>query len=202
VNVLVKRIPILLSLYVGFLCVEEYQKILENKENLESRINPMEVNLLKKRKTVQDLKKYFKDIDEAKEKISIVANEFSKIQEKLPSEFDVSKFLADLKDSADRILINRVNFSPKDEKDMGFYYSRMIQVEMTATFLQMIVFLERIQNMKELINVENIRVSEVNEEQKGRYQLVSSVIKLETYRFNDKHSAEKEIKRIESGKKI
>lgn len=194
---LIQNVWIFLFIYIGYDVYLRYTSHQENLEAVKAQIPGINASIRTKQKKVKELEKYFSDIDSAKNKIKKVTEEVEKIQRRFPSGINDSVYISALKEFAKSLRIKKSNISSGSEVDKGFYFIKNFEFSGQATYLQFLIMLERIQNFEKLLNVSKITFSEINEKQKGRFQLVDAKISIEAYRHDPNHKESSGIEDIE-----
>ncbi|MCK5884540.1 MAG: type 4a pilus biogenesis protein PilO [Bacteriovoracaceae bacterium] len=178
------KIHLIILLLAMFFAWEKYSDHLINRENLESMIPALHGQIQKREKQLLTLKKYFKDVEVAKKKIELVALEVEKRQKQFPNEISDPKNLQFFSDTAKEINMRDVYLSPGREEIKGFYITKEYTLKVSGTFLQFLVFLERIENQTQLFNIKSIHFNQAEKKQRGRFQLINGDIKILAYRYN------------------
>ena len=52
------------------------------------------------------------------------------------------------------------------------------------TFLQFLIFFERVGNASRIYNLQNLKLSAVNERKRGRFQVLKGEAQIQAYRYN------------------
>jgi Tfp pilus assembly protein PilO len=187
---------LLYLLYGGWVVYEELQtKFEEVKQTI-----PVQKNKIKKnKKKLKQLNNYFKDIKEAKERIELVASEISKIQKKLPNSFSDTENLGAIKKIAEDLNIKNIYLTPMAEEDKGFYFTKKYEFKATGTYLQFLIFFEKISENERLLNINQISLSNTGSKQRGRFQLINTTALIEAYRYNNDYKEDTGIRELEEG---
>ena len=119
---LLANLHIFIILYAGWNMYLMYETFTEEFEQISMQVPGLEGKLANKKKEKRELKNYYKDIDEAKQRIELVASEVEKIQKKFPSEISDTENLALIKNSAESINIKNIFLNPGVEENKGFYF--------------------------------------------------------------------------------
>jgi Tfp pilus assembly protein PilO len=152
--------------------------------SVRDEIPVLQKNIKKGRKEKKQLTSLFKDIEAAKERIKEVALEVEKIQKQLPTEVADPEILESIRVVAENINIRNIFQTPLTEENKGFYYAKRYEFKGTGTFLQFLIFLEKIEEAERILNIRNVNISNSTQKQRGRFQLVNATIVVEAYRYN------------------
>ncbi len=196
-NGLIKKLPLLIILYTAYTAYDMFEIHKQKLQEAKDRIPVLQNQINKAKQKKKDLKRYFQDIEEAKKNIELVAQEVEKVQRQLPSEISDAENLQLVKGIAESLNIKNVFLQPKDELDKGFYYIKNYEMKATGTFLQFLIFFEKIAENKRLLNIRDVELKQLDSPQRGRFQLINSRIIIQAYRFNPNHKEDRGIEDIE-----
>ncbi len=149
--------------------------------------------LIKKQKEIQ---KYLKDVEEAKKQINLVAEEVEKISRQLPDNIDDTKNLASLSQVAQGLNIRNIFLEPLSEENKGFFVSKKYKLSGEGTYLQFLIFMEKISSNEKLLNVRNFKFIRSEQGQRGRFQSIKAEIFVEAYRYNGEYKEDRGIEKI------
>jgi Tfp pilus assembly protein PilO len=196
-NLLIKNIYLIFIAYYGYGYYEMYNTHLENVESKQAEKIQIESKLEKAQKQKKEFNKYAKQVDQIKASIERVAQEIEKMQQQLPNEFEDTTNLENFSSLARRINMKEVYLTPMQEQDKGFYFTKEYELKASGTYLQFLVFVEQLSNLKRIFNIRgiNLKLKEMN--QKSRYQVVSGVLTIESYKYNTNYKEDRGIDNIE-----
>ncbi len=197
-NKLISYLPILYIVFVVHSSYEFYLKHQETVSELKGQIPRIKRSIAKIKKERKQVDKYLKDIAEAKQKIELVAKEVENIQKKLPNDIDDTKNLSTIKGVADNLNIREVFLTPKGSEDKGFYFTRQYEFKGKGTFLQILIFLEKISENERLLNIKSLILARAKKQQRGRFQTIDFQAIVEAYRYNSNYKEDRGIDKIES----
>lgn len=193
---LLKYLPLLIILYAGYginTLYTEHQEMLESKQGaipaIQGRINRLE----RERKEVES---FMADIEAAKKRIELVAQEVEALQKKLPANIPDSENIAMFQGITDSLNIKDVSISPGSEENNGFYFKKSYEFSGRGTFLQFLILMEKIADNERLLNVRTVTMNKDDNQARGRYQLIKTQMKIETYRYNSAHKEDRNIPAI------
>lgn len=170
----------------------EEQKVLK-----QDRIPALENKIRKSKKQKKQLAQYFKDIEKAKERIEKVAEEVEALQKKLPNNISDTQNLELIKGVAEGLNIKNVFLTPGNEENKGFYLTKRYEFNGTGTYLQFLVFFEKIAENDRLLNITSLTMSKTKKKQRGRFQLINCAANIIAYRYNPDHKEDRGIEAIE-----
>ncbi len=191
---LMKYLPLIIILYTAndlYTRWTEHQEILENKQN---SIPIMEGQIARYKREQQAVESYMKDIEAAKQRIELVAQEVETLQRKLPANISDPENLGMFQDFASSLNIRDVSITPGREENLGFYFKKNYEFRGQGTFLQFLILMEKISENERLLNVKSVRMYKDTETQvRGRFQLIKSEMTIEAYRYNPNHKEQRTI---------
>ncbi|MFZ8934124.1 MAG: type 4a pilus biogenesis protein PilO [Bacteriovoracaceae bacterium] len=181
-----KKLHVFLFLFFSYQLFVLYEGYTSEQESIITEIPNLKNQISSNKKKKRQLQKYFKDIEGTKKRIEKVAIEVESLQKKFPEKLSDTENLGLLRDIAESINIKDVFLSPSGETLKGFYYSRGYSLKATGTFLQFLVFLEKVAKSERILNIRKINFVNSDQKQKGRFQLLNAEISIESYRHNPK----------------
>ncbi|WP_417337147.1 type 4a pilus biogenesis protein PilO [Halobacteriovorax marinus] len=194
---LVSKVHIFIFLYLAFGVYTKWQEHSEKLSQMEMQIPAVTAKINKSKREKKQLTAYLKDVEAAKERIELVAQEVEKIQRKLPDTVDDTKNLSLLKNLAEKLNIRSIYLTPLDEITKGFYIAKRYSLKASGTFLQFLMLMEQIGSTQTILNVKRISLENQQEKQRGRFQIIDADIIIETYRYNSDYKESRGIEEIE-----
>lgn len=158
----------------------------------------IEEEIRKAEKKLSQIDEFRKNVDQTKLRVNGVFSNIEKVQRQLPSEINDIEVLDFLTKEGRSLNVPELEPNPKDEQPMGFYISKQYNIKGRATFLQFVVFLERINGAERLFNVKNFKITAPVEAQKGRFQVVNFDTTIDTFKFNSSYKESSGVDEIES----
>lgn len=186
---------ILVALFnMGQYAYEQTEKINELKTQQEQQRQA----LAKAKKTKKEIASFYKDIDEAKNRIERVAQEIEKTQQLLPSEVSDTENITLLRRMAEDVNIKEVSIMPEGDDDRGFYIARRYKFKAKATYLQFLIMFEKISENKRILNVGELGFKKLDQPQRSKFQLIDGEFTLEAYKYNANYREDRGLDKIES----
>lgn len=176
------------AVYTAFLMYEEHQ---EELERLENQIPAIERNIERRKGDLRNLERYFQDIEESRQNLERVAQEVERVQRQLPSEVSTTENMTLIRTIAESLNIQNVSLQPQAEENMGFYITHRYRLRAKGTYLQFLIFFEKLEESPRLLNVGAVSFEKSSKEQRGRYSLINGEIIIEVYRYNERHREER-----------
>lgn len=197
-NSILSKLHIFVFIYLSFGVYTKWVESDENKERVNGEIPSLQVRIRKAEKERKQLKNYLKDVESAKGRIELVASEIEKLQKKLPDVVDDTKNLSRLKKIAEQINIKNIYLTPMNEINNGFYIAKRYNVKASGTYLQFLLFVEKVGAEASILNIKRLYLENVQKKQRGRFQIINGDIIVETYRYNKSYKENRGIDKIES----
>lgn len=164
---------------------------------IESQIESQRIELSKNKKSEQDIKNYYSNIETEKARIETVAKEIEKMQQLLPSDISDLENIALLKSLAEDANIKEVSVVPDIDVIREFVIARKYRVKLKATYLQILIMFEKIGESSRILNVGEAKFGKTPELQRGKFQVIQGEFVLEAYRYNPGFKEDRGIESIE-----
>lgn len=196
-GMLVSKIHWIIIFWVSF---SLYTLYIEQDESLTAKMEKLPAlksQIIRSRKKKKQMEKYYKDIGKAKERIERVAEEVEALQKKLPSNISDTENLELIKKVAEGLNIKNVFLTPGNEENKGFYMVKRYDFNGTGTFLQFLVFFEKIAENDRLLNITSLEMKKTQKKQRGRFQLINCNATIIAYKYNPNHKEDRGINTIE-----
>lgn len=169
----------------------EQQELIGNKQ---ASIPAIKARIARVKKERTEVDTYMADIESAKKRIELVAQEVESLQKKLPSNISDPENLAMFQGFTDNLNIREVSIVPGQEENLGFYFKKRYELKGKGTFLQFLILMEKIAENERLLNIKAIKMFKDGETQvRGRFQLIKTEMTIEAYRYNPDHKEKREI---------
>ncbi len=184
-------------LYAAFSTYSMYEEHELELEGLKSQIPALETNIDRRERELEQLKRYFLDIEESRQNIELVAREVERVQQQLPSEISATENMTLIQTIAESLNIQRVTVEPLAEENKGFYIVHRYRMKGEGTFLQYLIFFEKLEESQRLLNVGSLSIKRSDGERRGRFQMVDGEVLIEAYRYNERHREDRGIEDVE-----
>lgn len=198
IDFLVKNLHYIIILYLGWSFYGEFQLHTEEREALEAQIPVIQSNIQRRKNELAELKRFEEEIRASRDNIIRVARELERIQQKLPAEISTAENMTIIRTLAEGLNMQRIRLQPQREENMGFYYRQRFRFNADATFLQFLIFFEKLNESSRLLNVGEVSLKRSQQQRRGRFQIVEGDIFIESYRHNEAHREKINIEEIEA----
>jgi len=133
-------------------------------ESREQRIQTENSDIASLEKKIAEAKEFERQFTEKKKRYADLVKELQKIQGALPRQFYLPDLLADIITEAKQLEIEIVKLQPDDRETTGELYNSLgFDIEAKGTFLQFFIFMDRIAQMKRLVNISKFVIDKDSE---------------------------------------
>jgi Tfp pilus assembly protein PilO len=139
-------------------------------------------------KKLEKIKEFTANIEATKEQVKQVFTNIEKVQKQLPSEINDIEILDFLTREGRGLNMPDFEPNPLQEQPLGFYVSKPYKITGRGTFLQMVIFLERLNSAERLYNVQSLKIFSDQSIQKSRFHVVNMEAMIDTFKYNSAHS--------------
>lgn len=151
---------------------------------LDSQFPTVEAEIANNQKKVKEIQEFVKKAEESKVRVEEVAKNIESAQKQLPAEINDNQILTFFNQEISQLNIKDPNIVPGAEVSSTYFISKEYVVKAKGTFLQFLVFFERIGNSTRIYNVKSLKLINNDSNQRGRFHLVSGESIIEAFRFN------------------
>ena len=169
------------GLYGGWVMFDEHSVQLEEIQN---RGPEIEQEIIVNQKKVKEIQEFVKKADEYKVRVEEVAKNIETVQKQLPAETNDTQILTYFQAEINALNIKDASFTPGKEDKSTYFISKEYTLKAQGTFLQFLIFFERIGNADRIYNVKSLKLSSGNDPQKGRFQMIMGEGLVQAFRFN------------------
>jgi Tfp pilus assembly protein PilO len=194
---IIENIHILLILWIAYSVFLKNEVIDTNLIKQKSKQASLQSKIKKKEKQVKQVKNYYADIERAKENIQSVTKDVEKLQRKLPLKVSDAENMDILIKVAKNLNIKNIYVTPKNEKQSEFYFVKDYELKATGTYLQFVIFLEKIAKNERLFNIQVIALESENEAIRGQFKVINAKIIVQSFRYNPDFKVKSNIDKID-----
>jgi Tfp pilus assembly protein PilO len=201
-NLSLQLLPFLILAYNGYFF---YEKYLEHATQLENAQSQQEAIQEKIKFAEAKLKKatQFKDnLEKSKERVMKVNEQIVKVQKQLPTDVSDTQVMEMLDTESKNLNLQSPMVQPNGEQMEGFYFSQRYGFKAQGTYLQFMIFFEKLMQVERLFNVKRLRLSSESLIQKGRFTLIQGEALIETYKYNQNYQEKSGVDEIEAQFKL
>ncbi len=172
---------LLYGLYGAWVLYDDHQLQLQE---VVGRGSGLEEEIAAAEKKVKEIAEFSKKTNEYKVRVEEVAKSIETVQKQLPAETNDSQILTFFQSEINALNIKDANFTPGKEDKSVYYISKEYSLKARGTFLQFLIFFERIGNSDRIYNIKELRLTSPNDNVKGRFQMISGEGIIQAFRFN------------------
>jgi len=184
VNKIISNAHILLLVYGLYGAWVTYDEHTLQVEEIASRGAGVDAEIAEAEKKVKEIQDFLKKTDEYKVRVEEVAKNIETVQKQLPAETNDTNILAFFQNEINSLNIKDADFKPGLEEKSTYFISKDYSLKARGTFLQFLIFFERIGNADRIYNIKNLKLSVSEDGQKGRFQMVTGEGVIQAFRFN------------------
>lgn len=196
-NIVVKYLHFIILAYclmIGF----EYQEEMSLKVNqVSEELLILEGKLERSERDLSKVKKFQENLEESKKRVNEVVAEIEKMQRQLPSDIQDTVVTGKLSDFANDLKMLNPSSAPKLEVDNKFYISKEYSFSAQATFLQVLIFFEKLENLSKsdrILNVKRLKmINAKNADPRSRFKILDFDTTVEAYRYNNAYDPTQDI---------
>jgi Tfp pilus assembly protein PilO len=169
------------ALYGAYLKYEEHTVAMEA---IEGQFTGIEQETKTTEKSLKEIQENMGKIAEFKTRVESVAKNIESVQRQLPADINDTQILTYLNQEMSSLNIKDSSIVPAAEQTGTYFVSKDYQFTGKGTFLQFLIFFERLGNADRIYNIKNLKLTNLSDSQKGRFQLVSGESVIQAFRFN------------------
>ncbi len=158
---------------------------------IENEIPSVEAEITKLKVKVKEINEFIKKTDEYKIRVEEVAKSIESLQKQLPADINDSQILSAFQNEMNVLNIKDTTLEPKEEGTSTYFISKDYSIKASGTFLQFLIFFERIGNATRIYNIKSLKFTTNGTARKGRFQIVNGETTIQAYRFNPSFRVER-----------
>lgn len=198
IETILKYLHLLILGWFAYNVYGDYTEFESTKSSEESKIPVLRTQIKKKQSQIDIAREFENDVEASKKRIELVASQIESVQKQLPNKISDPEILGYFSKEADLINMQEVFLTPLSEENKGFFFSKKYKLKAKGTYLQILVFFDRISRGERLYNVSFLDIKESDEKQRGRFKIIEFESQLEAFRFNPAHKEERGLDVIET----
>lgn len=183
-NILIGNLHIFLLAYGAYGLFEQYEAHETEMTAVESEFPAVRSSIASNEQKVKEIKDFIKKADEYKVRVEEVAKTIESVQRQLPAETNDSQIIAFFQDEMKLLNIRDPSINPGAENRTTYFISKDYNLKANGTFLQFLVFLERVGTASRIYNIQTMKLTSVNSARRGRFQVLSTEAVIQAYKFN------------------
>jgi Tfp pilus assembly protein PilO len=198
VNKFISSLHIFIFLYGAYTTWIVYDEHTIRMTDLESQFPGVQDEIIKTKKKVKLIQEFKKKTDESKIRVEEVAKNIEAAQRQLPPEINDSQILGYFNQEIGSLNIKDPNTKPGSEKAGTYFISKEYIVSVNGTFLQLLIFFERLASSDRIYNVKSLKLVNNQSGQRGRFQMISGEFIIEAFRYNPDFKVDRGFENVEA----
>lgn len=184
VNKLIANAHVLILLYGIYGVYDKWETHTIQQEELNAQIVQIDDEVVQNQRRLKEISEFMKKADEYKVRVEEVAKNIETVQKQLPADINDSQIIAFFQSEINGLNIKDASITPGRSDTSTYFISKEYKLQGKGTFLQFLIFFERIGNADRIYNIKNLKLSTGNEAQKGRFQMVTGEGIIQAFRYN------------------
>jgi Tfp pilus assembly protein PilO len=178
-------------IWVAYGAYEMYEAHEEQMNQTIAQFPTVEADIEKQKQKLKEIQDFIKKAEEYKVRVEEVAKNIEAVQRQLPAETSDSQILAFFQEEMKVLNIKNPDLRPGMEQPTTYFISKDYNLKASGTFLQFLVFLERIGTAARIYTIQSLRMVVNNSNNKGRFQVIDTDMLIQAYRYNPAFKVER-----------
>jgi Tfp pilus assembly protein PilO len=183
-NKLIGNLHFLIILYVLWGAYEKWEEHTAALEAIVAAIPGIEAEINENAQKVAEIEEFTKKADEYKLIVEEVARNIETVQKQLPAEINDSQIMGYFNQEFELMNIRDPQITPGREDTSVYLISKDYVFRAKGTYLQFLVFFERVGNATRIYNIKNLKLTRIDDSKRGRFQVVNGEVVIQAYRYN------------------
>ena len=196
-NKFISNLHFLIIIYGLYGAWVSYDAHVIQMDSLNSQFPSIEAEIISNKKKVKEIQEFVKKTEESKVRVEEVAKNIESAQKQLPAEINDNQILTFFNQEISSLNIKDPQIVPGRENTSTYFISKEYMVKANGTFLQFLIFFERIGNATRIYNVKNLKLINPDPNQRGRFQMITGEAVIEAFRFNPDFKVDRGFEKIE-----
>ena len=184
VNKLISNLHVFIVLWGLYGAWVLYDEHTLRMEGLNNQFPSIEAEIVANQKKVKEIQEFVKKTEESKVRVEEVAKNIESAQKQLPVDINDNQILTVFNIEINSLNIKDPQTTPGVEATSTYFISKEYKIKANGTFLQFMIFFERIGNATRIYNVKSLRLVNADTNNRGRFQLIACESIIEAFRFN------------------
>ncbi len=198
VNKIIGQAHILILIYGIYGVYVAYDEHSLKMTEIESQFPSVNAEITANLEKVKEFQEFVKKTEESKIRVEEVAKNIEAAQKQLPADIDDNQILKFFNLEIGALNIKDPNITPGKEAASTYFISKEYQIKAKGTFLQFLIYFERVGSAARIYNVKSFKLLNDNPGQKGRFQLISAEGVIEAFRFNPDFKVDRGFDKLET----
>ena len=142
--------------------------IFPNLKTMQAEIDTMQGDLAEKQREISDGQAIEARLPEFEREIESLKQKLGDVQQILPTGRETGDLLRWIKNLGDQSNLDLKSFSPGGLRPVEFYKEFPIEMNVTGTYHDLGLFLDRVSKYQRIINVDNLRITKLKQRDRGK----------------------------------
>lgn len=142
--------------------------VFPNLKTMQAEIDTMQGDLAEKRREISDGQAIEARLPEFESEIKSLKQKLGDVQQILPTGRETGDLLRWIKNLGDQSNLDLKSFSPGGLRPVEFYKEFPIEMNVTGTYHDLGLFLDRVSKYQRIINVDNLRITKLTQRDRGK----------------------------------
>lgn len=178
------NLHILIFLYVGYDVYTKYEEHTVATEAVTSQFPAIDNERNDLNRRIQQIEEFRKKAEEYKARVEEVARNIEAVQRQLPADTNDNQIVSLFRDEMSNLNIKTPTINPGIEEVSTYFISKDYSINAKGTFLQFLIFIERLGNADRIFNIRSMRLVNSDPRQKSRFQVISGEFVIQAFRYN------------------
>jgi Tfp pilus assembly protein PilO len=198
VNKFISNLHLLIICYGLYGAYVLYDESAIKIEAIKTQFPGIETEIQTNQKKLKEIRDFKKKTEEYKVRVEEVAKNIEKIQKQLPADINDTQILTFFNEEMALLNIKEPSTVPGREEPSTYFISKDYNLKAKGTFLQFLIFLERLSNSTRIYNIKSLKLTNAPDAQKGRFQILSAEGIIQAFRYNPDFKVDRGIDKIET----
>lgn len=178
------NLHILIFLYVGYDIYMRYEEHTVAAEAITSQFPAIDNERTDLNRRIQQIEEFRKKAEEYKARVEEVARNIEAVQRQLPADTNDNQIVSLFREEMSNLNIKSPTINPGTEEVSTYFISKDYSINAKGTFLQFLIFIERLGNADRIFNIRSMRLVNADPRQKSRFQVISGEFVIQAFRYN------------------
>lgn len=142
--------------------------VFPNLNTMQAEIDTMQGDLAEKQREISDGQAIEARLPEFESEIKSLKQKLGDVQQILPTGRETGDLLRWIKNLGDQSNLDLKSFSPGGLRPVEFYKEFPIEMNVTGTYHDLGLFLDRVSKYQRIINVDNLRITKLKQRDRGK----------------------------------
>ncbi len=142
--------------------------VFPNLKTMQAEIDTMQGDLAEKQREISDGQAIEARLPEFESEIKSLKQKLGDVQQILPTGRETGDLLRWIKNLGDQSNLDLKSFSPGGLRPVEFYKEFPIEMNVTGTYHDLGLFLDRVSKYQRIINVDNLRITKLTQRDRGK----------------------------------